>query len=137
MTGLLAPECTATLLSSVDGTGRGAAMVTAVALRVAAQRHEVNQLLAPLRLSRADLERVQALMRREMELGLGRESNANASVRMLPTYVRGTPDGTGEGWGPGEGAAGEAVAPLMPRAGSLQSEVNSWHWTWGGPISVC
>ncbi|XP_009640011.1 hexokinase-3 [Egretta garzetta] len=97
LTEVLAPECTATLLSSVDGTGQGAAIVTAVALRVAAQRHEVNQVLAPLRLSRADLERVQALMRREMELGLGRESNANASVRMLPTYVRGTPDGTERG----------------------------------------
>ncbi|NXW05410.1 HXK2 protein, partial [Fregetta grallaria] len=97
VTGLLAPECTATLLPSVDGTGRGAAMVTAVALRLAAQRREVDLLLAPLRLSRADLERVQALMRREMELGLGRETNANASVRMLPTYVRGTPDGTERG----------------------------------------
>ncbi|XP_064017969.1 hexokinase-2-like isoform X2 [Pogoniulus pusillus] len=36
-------------------------------------------------------------MRREMELGLGRESNATASVRMLPTYVCGTPDGTERG----------------------------------------
>ncbi|XP_074739640.1 hexokinase-3 isoform X2 [Strix uralensis] len=97
VTGLLAPECKATLLPSVDGTGRGAAMVTAVALRLAAQRREVEQLLAPLWLSRADLERVQALMRREMELGLGRESNADSSVRMLPTYVRGTPDGTEQG----------------------------------------
>ncbi|NWY56098.1 HXK2 protein, partial [Chionis minor] len=97
VTGLLAPECMATFLPSVDGTGRGAAMVTAVALRLAAHRREVDQLLAPLRLSRADLERVQALMRREMDLGLGRESHANASVRMLPTYVRGTPDGTERG----------------------------------------
>ncbi|XP_069628367.1 hexokinase-3 isoform X1 [Haliaeetus albicilla] len=97
VTGLLAPECMATLLPSVDGTGQGAAVVTAVALRLAAQRREVDQLLAPLRLSRADLERVQALMRREMELGLGLESHANASVRMLPTYVRGTPDGTERG----------------------------------------
>uniref|UniRef100_A0A8B9NLC4 hexokinase n=1 Tax=Accipiter nisus TaxID=211598 RepID=A0A8B9NLC4_9AVES len=97
VTGLLAPECMATLLPSVDGTGQGAAVVTAVALRLAAQRHEVDQLLAPLQLSRADLERVQALMRREMELGLGLESHANASVRMLPTYVRGTPDGTERG----------------------------------------
>ncbi|NXQ97370.1 HXK2 protein, partial [Sagittarius serpentarius] len=97
VTGLLAPECMATLLPSVDGTGQGAAMVTAVALRLAAQHREVDQLLAPLRLSRADLERVQALMRREMELGLGSESNVNASVRMLPTYVCGTPDGTERG----------------------------------------
>ncbi|NXV88940.1 HXK3 protein, partial [Calonectris borealis] len=97
VTGLLAPECTVTLLPSVDGTGQGAAMVTAVALRLAAQRREVDQLLAPLRLSRADLERVQALMRQEMELGLSQETNANSSVRMLPTYVRGTPDGTERG----------------------------------------
>ncbi|XP_054698040.1 hexokinase-3 isoform X1 [Grus americana] len=97
VTGLLAPECMASLLPSVDGTGQGAGMVTAVTLRLAAQRREVDQLLAPLRLSRADLERVQALMRREMELGLGCQTNANASVRMLPTYVRSTPDGTERG----------------------------------------
>ncbi|NXE91908.1 HXK3 protein, partial [Menura novaehollandiae] len=94
---LLAPECMATLLPSKDGSGRGAAMVTAVALRLAAQRRVVNEVLAPLRLSRADLEQVQALMRREMELGLGRETNATASVRMLPTFVCNTPDGTERG----------------------------------------
>ncbi|NXL66009.1 HXK2 protein, partial [Chordeiles acutipennis] len=97
VTGLLAPQCTVTLTPSADGTGRGAAIVMAVATRLAAQRREVDQLLAPLRLSRTDLQRVQALMRREMELGLGRETNANASVRMLPTYVCGTPDGTERG----------------------------------------
>lgn len=137
VTALLAPECAVTLVPSVDGTGLGAAIVTALALRLADKRHEVNQLLAPLRLSRANLERVQALMRREMELGLRRESNATASVRMLPTYVCGTPDGTGEWWQCGERGAKEAVAPLIPCTGSLQSEVISWHWTWGGPISEC
>ncbi|XP_061216214.1 hexokinase-3 [Neopsephotus bourkii] len=95
--GLLAPECTITLLPSVDGTGRGAAMVTAVALRLAEQRREVDQLLAPLRLSLSELQRVQALMRREMDLGLRKETNATSSVRMLPTYVRATPDGTERG----------------------------------------
>ncbi|NXT68890.1 HXK3 protein, partial [Chaetops frenatus] len=94
---LLAPECMANLLPSRDGSGRGAAMVTAVALRLAAQRREVDKVLAPLRLSRADLERVQALMREEMERGLGKETNASASVRMLPTYVSHTPDGTEQG----------------------------------------
>ncbi|NWZ35216.1 HXK2 protein, partial [Brachypodius atriceps] len=94
---LLSPECMATLLPSRDGSGRGAAMVTAVALRLAAQRREVNEVLAPLRLSRADLEKVQALMREEMERGLGKETNATASVRMLPTYVSHTPDGTERG----------------------------------------
>ncbi|XP_068062168.1 hexokinase-3 isoform X1 [Anomalospiza imberbis] len=94
---LLSPECMATLLPSRDGSGRGAAMVTAVALRLAAQRRAVNEVLAPLRLSRDDLEKVQALMREEMERGLCKETNATASVRMLPTYVSHTPDGTEQG----------------------------------------
>ncbi|NXC82048.1 HXK3 protein, partial [Cercotrichas coryphoeus] len=94
---LLAPECMPTLLPSRDGSGRGAAMVTAVALRLAAQRRDVDEVLAPLRLSRADLENVQALMRQEMDQGLGKETNPTASVRMLPTYVTHTPDGTERG----------------------------------------
>uniref|UniRef100_A0A493TJZ7 Phosphotransferase n=1 Tax=Anas platyrhynchos platyrhynchos TaxID=8840 RepID=A0A493TJZ7_ANAPP len=97
VTGLLAPECAATLVPAADTNGLGVAMVTAVAQRMLTQRHEVEQLLAPLRLSRADLERVQGLMRQEMERGLGRDSNADASVRMLPTYVCNTPDGTERG----------------------------------------
>ncbi|NXA64894.1 HXK3 protein, partial [Mohoua ochrocephala] len=94
---LLSPECMATLLPSRDGSGRGAAMVTAVALRLAAQRRVVNEVLGPLRLTHADLEKVQALMRQEMERGLGKHTNATASVRMLPTYVSHTPDGTERG----------------------------------------
>ncbi|XP_066416531.1 hexokinase-3 [Molothrus aeneus] len=94
---LLAPECMATILASRDGSGRGAAMVTAVALRLAAQRHAVNEVLAPLRLSRDDLVKVQALMKEEMDRGLGKETNPSASVRMLPTYVTHTPDGTEKG----------------------------------------
>ncbi|KAL2299266.1 hypothetical protein Nmel_013916 [Mimus melanotis] len=94
---LLAPECMATLLPSRDGSGRGAAMVTAVALRLAAQRRAVDEVLAPLRLTRADLEKVQALMREEMDRGLCKETNPTASVRMLPTYVSHTPDGTERG----------------------------------------
>ncbi|NXX78671.1 HXK2 protein, partial [Urocolius indicus] len=97
VTELLVPECVVTLLPSVDGTGLGAAIVTAVALRLAAQRQEVGWLLAPLRLSHVDLGRIQALMRQEMDLGLGRESNTKSSVRMLPTYVCSTPDGTERG----------------------------------------
>ncbi|NXS14614.1 HXK3 protein, partial [Neodrepanis coruscans] len=94
---LLAPECTATLLPSTDGSGRGAAMVTAVAVRLEAQRREVDEVLGPLRLSHADLEHVQSLMRKEMDLGLNKETNPTASVRMLPTYVCATPDGTERG----------------------------------------
>ncbi|NWV74718.1 HXK2 protein, partial [Dasyornis broadbenti] len=94
---LLSPECMATFLPSRDGSGRGAAMVTAVALRMAAQRREVDEVLAPLRLTRADLEQVQQLMRQEMERGLAKSTHATASVRMLPTFVCHTPDGTERG----------------------------------------
>uniref|UniRef100_A0A8C3LGT8 hexokinase n=1 Tax=Chrysolophus pictus TaxID=9089 RepID=A0A8C3LGT8_CHRPC len=95
--GLLAPECAANLMPSADVSGLGAAMVTAVALRTVAQRNNMERLLAPLRLSRTDLQRVQALMRQEMERGLDRERNAESSLRMLPTYVCHTPDGTERG----------------------------------------
>lgn len=136
--GLLAPECAATLVPSGDGRGLGAAIVTAVALRLVAQRNKVERLLAPLRLSRADLERVQALMKQEMERGLDRESNATSSVRMLPTYVCHTPDGTGEEWGTaGKGPARVSVVLLASPICSTQREENSWRWTWEGPISVC
>ncbi|NXS86473.1 HXK2 protein, partial [Erpornis zantholeuca] len=94
---LLSPECMATFLPSKDGSGRGAAMVTAVAVRLAALRRAVDEVLAPLRLNHADLEKVQALMRHEMEQGLGKNTHATASVRMLPTYVSHTPDGTERG----------------------------------------
>lgn len=37
------------------------------------------------------------LLMKEFELGLGKETNEKASVKMLPTYVRDVPDGTEEG----------------------------------------
>uniref|UniRef100_A0A8C6J670 Phosphotransferase n=1 Tax=Melopsittacus undulatus TaxID=13146 RepID=A0A8C6J670_MELUD len=67
------------------------------ACEIAIIRRKVDWLLSPLRLSHSDLQRVQALMRQEMELGLGKETNARSSVCMLPTYVRATPDGTERG----------------------------------------
>ncbi|NXU52420.1 HXK3 protein, partial [Turnix velox] len=94
---LLAPECMVNFVPSEDGTGRGSAIVTAVSLRLTEKHHEVGQVLAPLRLSRADLQGIQELMTREMELGLNKETNPSSSIRMLPTYVRGTPDGTERG----------------------------------------
>ncbi|XP_015731715.1 hexokinase-3 isoform X3 [Coturnix japonica] len=95
--GLLAPECTVNLVPTTDGNGLGAAIVTAVALRLAAQQKKMQQLLGPLQLSHTDLQRVQALMMQEMERGLDKERNAESSLRMLPTYVCHTPDGTERG----------------------------------------
>ena len=42
------------------------------------------------------LEKVSALLLKELNEGLRRETNPIASVKMYPTYVRDVPDGTGK-----------------------------------------
>ncbi|KFO34095.1 hexokinase-3 [Fukomys damarensis] len=91
---LLASECDVSFIPSVDGGGRGVAMVTAVAARLAAHRRLLEETLAPFRLSREQLAAVQTQMREAMAKGLRREAS---SLRMLPTYVRATPDGSERG----------------------------------------
>ncbi|KAM5301012.1 hexokinase-3 isoform 1-T1 [Glossophaga mutica] len=91
---LLAPECDVSFTPSVDGGGQGVAMVTAVAARVAAHRRMLEETLAPFRLNREQLVQVQAQMREAMAQGLRGEAS---SLRMLPTYVRATPDGSERG----------------------------------------
>ncbi|XP_045855354.1 hexokinase-3 [Meles meles] len=91
---LLAPECDVSFIPSVDGGGRGVAMVTAVAARLAAHRRLLEETLAPFRLNHEQLAVVQAQMREAMVKGLRGEAS---SLRMLPTYVRATPDGTERG----------------------------------------
>ncbi|XP_075398845.1 hexokinase-3 [Tenrec ecaudatus] len=91
---LLAPECSVTFLPSEDGGGRGVAVVTAVAARLAAHRRLLEETLAPFRLDQEQLVIVQAQMREAMAQGLRGEAS---SLRMLPTYVRATPDGSERG----------------------------------------
>lgn len=90
---LLLPECDVSFIPSVDGGGRGVAMVTAVAARLAAHRRILEETLAPFQLDFQQLKVVQAEMREAMIRGLRGEAS---SLRMLPTYVRATPDGSGE-----------------------------------------
>ncbi|XP_017681486.1 PREDICTED: putative hexokinase HKDC1 isoform X2 [Lepidothrix coronata] len=64
--------------------------------------HKVVRRLVPtcdvrFLLSLETLREVRNKMRTELEYGLKRETQANATVKMLPTYVRGTPDGTEKG----------------------------------------
>ncbi|XP_077080097.1 hexokinase-4 [Siphateles boraxobius] len=54
----------------------------------------VDQILSEFVLSKEDLEEVMRRMRREMERGLRVETHDEASVKMLPTYVRSTPEGS-------------------------------------------
>uniref|UniRef100_A0A8C3TX06 hexokinase n=1 Tax=Catharus ustulatus TaxID=91951 RepID=A0A8C3TX06_CATUS len=91
------PTCDVRFLLSEGGSGRGAAVVTAVARRLAAQRRRLDAALAPFLLAPDTLREVRDKMRAELEYGLKREAQGKATVKMLPTYVCGTPDGTEKG----------------------------------------
>uniref|UniRef100_A0A674APB1 Hexokinase-2 n=1 Tax=Salmo trutta TaxID=8032 RepID=A0A674APB1_SALTR len=93
----LVPDCDVRFLRSEDGSGKGAAMVTAVAYRLATQHAERQRILDALRLSREQLLEVKRRMGEEINRGLAKESHDQATVKMLPTYVRSTPDGTEHG----------------------------------------
>ncbi|MGH0178993.1 UNVERIFIED_CONTAM: hypothetical protein FKN15_000381, partial [Acipenser sinensis] len=88
---------TVRFLRSEDGSGKGAAMVTAVAYRLISQKEERRATLDAFRLSKEQLAGVKQRMREEMERGLRKETHDAATVKMLPTYVRATPDGTEKG----------------------------------------
>lgn len=92
----LVPDCDVRFLQSQCGSGKGAAMVTAVAYRYAAQQAERQAILDTLRLSREQLLEVKNRMRESMSEGLSKHTHKDSSVKMLPTYVRSTPDGTGD-----------------------------------------
>ncbi|XP_022355392.1 putative hexokinase HKDC1 [Enhydra lutris kenyoni] len=93
----LVPNCDVRFLLSESGSTKGAAMVTAVASRVQAQRKQIDHVLALFRLTREQLKDVQGKMRTEFENGLRKDTHLTATVKMLPTYVCGMPDGTEKG----------------------------------------
>ncbi|OCT90027.1 hypothetical protein XELAEV_18018642mg [Xenopus laevis] len=57
-------------------------------------QNEVDQILSEFHLQEEDLHVLMCRMQAEMERGLHLETNEEASVKMLPTYVRSTPDGS-------------------------------------------
>uniref|UniRef100_A0A669F0E8 Hexokinase-2 n=1 Tax=Oreochromis niloticus TaxID=8128 RepID=A0A669F0E8_ORENI len=93
----LVPDCDVRFLQSQDGSGKGAAMVTAVAFRLANQNAERQRILDTLRLSREQLLEVKRRFSEEMTRGLSKQTHQQASIKMLPTYVRSTPDGSEHG----------------------------------------
>ena len=97
----LVPDCDVRFLLSESGSGKGAAMVTAVAYRLAEQHRQIEETLAHFHLTKEMLLEVKKRMRTEMDMGLKKKTNDKAVVKMLPSFVRSTPDGTGEGpcWG--------------------------------------
>uniref|UniRef100_A0A8D1M635 Phosphotransferase n=1 Tax=Sus scrofa TaxID=9823 RepID=A0A8D1M635_PIG len=53
-----------------------------------------EQILAEFQLQEEDLKKVMRRMQKEMDRGLRLETHEEASVKMLPTYVRSTPEGS-------------------------------------------
>lgn len=92
----LVPDCDVRFLLSESGSGKGAAMVTAVAYRLAEQHRQIEETLAHFHLTKEKLLEVKKRMRTEMEMGLKKKTHDKAVVKMLPSFVRSTPDGTGE-----------------------------------------
>ena len=92
----LVPDSDVRFLLSESGSGKGAAMVTAVAYRLTEQSRQIQQTLAEFRLNNAQLLEVKKRMRAEIENGLRKKTHKEATVKMLPTFVRSTPDGTGD-----------------------------------------
>lgn len=93
----LAPDCQIKFIVSEDGSGKGTAIVTAIAQRLADQRQLIDKILEPLILSHGKLKEIEKRMRNEMEIGLQKRTQPKATVKMLPTFVRATPDGTERG----------------------------------------
>ncbi|MGH0117349.1 UNVERIFIED_CONTAM: hypothetical protein FKN15_033444 [Acipenser sinensis] len=93
----LVSDCDVRFLLSESGSAKGAAMVTAVAYRLADQTRQINETLAEFKLSHAQLLEVKNRMWKEIENGLGKKTHESATVKMLPTFVRSTPDGSENG----------------------------------------
>ncbi|CAJ1048863.1 putative hexokinase HKDC1 [Xyrichtys novacula] len=91
----LLPECQVRFLLSDSGSSKGAALVTAVAQRLATRRKQVDETLCPFRLSQEQLLLVKSRMRAGLEAGL--ESEGPSAIKMLPSFVYHTPDGTERG----------------------------------------
>lgn len=56
---------------------------------------QVEQILSEFKLNKEDLGQVMKRMQHEMERGLRLDTHEEASVKMLPTYVCSTPEGSG------------------------------------------
>ncbi|XP_013922373.1 PREDICTED: hexokinase-3-like [Thamnophis sirtalis] len=93
----LVPEYSVTFIPSDDGSALGTAIVTAVEVKLRNRREGLAQVLAPLKLSIVDLERLRNGIRLEMDNGLLKTATKKSCLRMLPTFVSYLPDGSERG----------------------------------------
>lgn len=82
---------------------------------------QAEQILAEFRLQEEDLKKVMRRMQKEMDRGLRLETHQEASVKMLPTYVRSTPEGSGTARA---GVAARGAAVPRPSQGSAPAAWN-------------
>ncbi|XP_033479456.2 hexokinase HKDC1-like [Epinephelus lanceolatus] len=91
----LLPDCQVRFVLSDNGSSKGAALVTAVAQRLASRRRQVDETLSPFKLTPEQLQLVKSRMRAGLEAGL--KSKGPSTIKMLPSFVYRTPDGTEHG----------------------------------------
>ncbi|XP_021562174.1 putative hexokinase HKDC1 [Carlito syrichta] len=132
----LVPNCDVRFLLSESGSTKGAAMVTAVASRMQAQRKQINRVLALFQLTREQLVDVQGKMRAELEYGLKRKTHSVATVKMLPTYVCGLPDGTEKGKFLALDLGGTNFRVLLVRIRSGRRSVRMYNKIFAIPLEI-
>ncbi|XP_061672853.1 hexokinase-2 isoform X2 [Syngnathoides biaculeatus] len=129
----LVPDCDVRFLRSEVGSGKGAAMVTAVALRLAAQNAERQHILDTLRLNREQLMEVKRLISEGMSRGLSKQAHNQASIKMLPTFVDSTPDGSEHGDFLALDLGGSSFRVLLVRVRNGQTHVDMHHKNYSIP----
>lgn len=107
----------------------------------------MEQILSEFRLREEDLKKVMYRMQKEMDRGLKLETHEEASVKMLPTYVRSTPEGSGRRCREARGTAPGALPPprepplnlspplFLPPPVLQRSGISS-RWTSAAPTSA-
>ncbi|XP_055969486.1 hexokinase HKDC1 [Sorex fumeus] len=132
----LVPSCEVRFLLSESGSTKGAAMVTAVACRLQAQRKQIDQVLAQFRLTHQQLAGIRDKMRGELEYGLKRDTHGKATVKMLPTYVYGVPDGTEHGKFLALDLGGTNFRVLLVKIRSGRRSVRMYHKIFAIPLEI-
>uniref|UniRef100_A0A3P9PN87 Hexokinase-2 n=1 Tax=Poecilia reticulata TaxID=8081 RepID=A0A3P9PN87_POERE len=90
----LLPDCHVRFVLSECGSSKGAALVAAVAQRLTSQRRKVDEALSLFTLNEEKLQLVKSRMREGLEAGL---KSKGCTIKMLPSFVYHTPDGTERG----------------------------------------
>ncbi|XP_067343945.1 hexokinase HKDC1-like isoform X2 [Channa argus] len=130
----LLPECSVRFVLSDSGSSKGAAVVTAVAQRLSSQRRQVDETLSSFRLTHEQLRLVKARMRAGLEAGL--KTKGPSAIKMLPSFVCRTPDGTERGKYLALDLGGTNFRALLVKFMRLQKSVRLYHKIYTVPLEI-